>query len=337
MKKIPPVMNSQTLLDFVLHRAAKVSTTDSKPYFKKRNTAVKKMQTISDSLISKINNTIKSFPTFENLDPFKKEIIDIRFSIDRIRKSLGMVGGTVRAIRSISGSTIRSLNHSKTPEEISRHFNSGIGRLSSLIDKLNNYLEFLEEVRRTLNRTPTIDFDVFTVVVAGYPNVGKSALVGALSTASPEVAQYPFTTHEVTIGHLVRDQGWAKKNIQIVDTPGILDRPPVKHNDYEKAAFSAMKNLAHCILFVMDISEFCGYTVEEQESLLESVKGEYRDIPLILALSKVDIPGYNFQEYAENNKNEEGDEWFRFSSVSGHGIEDLKQLLFERESKFSAV
>ena len=81
MKKIPPVMNSQTLLDFVLHRAAKVSTTDSKPYFKKRNTAVKKMQTISDSLISKINNTIKSFPTFENLDPFKKEIIDIRFSI----------------------------------------------------------------------------------------------------------------------------------------------------------------------------------------------------------------------------------------------------------------
>ena len=41
-------------------------------------------------------------------------------------------------------------------------------------------------------------------VLAGMPNVGKSSLVRALSSGTPEVNDYPFTTRGVSVGHVDR-------------------------------------------------------------------------------------------------------------------------------------
>jgi len=51
--------------------------------------------------------------------------------------------------------------------------------------------------------------DEFTVVVAGYPNVGKSSFIRLVSTAEPEIAAYPFTTKGVIVGH--RDLGKSER------------------------------------------------------------------------------------------------------------------------------
>lgn len=50
-------------------------------------------------------------------------------------------------------------------------------RMCTLIKKLNNSLMYLEEVRQHLARLPSIDPATRTLILCGYPNVGKSSFV----------------------------------------------------------------------------------------------------------------------------------------------------------------
>ena len=71
-------------------------------------------------------------------------------------------------------------------------------------------LDDLIDIQKDLRRIPVIELDVPTVVLVGAPNVGKSSIVRTVSTGTPEVNDYPFTTRGVTIGHIldtsVRDE-----------------------------------------------------------------------------------------------------------------------------------
>ena len=105
------------------------------------------------------------------------------------------------------------------------------------------------------------------IAIVGCPNVGKSSFIRAVSSAAPEVAGYPFTTKGVIIGHREMPQG----RIQLVDTPGILDRPAEQRNPIERSALAALMDVADVCLFVLDPSEHCGYPIEEQYRLLDEV------------------------------------------------------------------
>ena len=61
------------------------------------------------------------------------------------------------------------------------------------------------------------------IVLAGYPNCGKSALVGALSRAKVKVAEYPFSTPLPVSGMMPYEDTY----IQLVDTPPVsIDNVP---------------------------------------------------------------------------------------------------------------
>lgn len=54
---------------------------------------------------------------------------------------------------------------------------------------------------------------------------------------------------------------------QVVDTPGILDHPLEERNTIEMQAVTALAHLQCCVLYFIDISEQCGYTIKEQVRL----------------------------------------------------------------------
>jgi len=53
---------------------------------------------------------------------------------------------------------------------------------------------------------------------------------------------------------------------QVIDTPGILDHPLEERNTIEMQAITALAHLQCAVLYFIDISENCGYTIDQQVS-----------------------------------------------------------------------
>jgi nucleolar GTP-binding protein len=200
--------------------------------------------------------------------------------MDRIRQSLGAVGWAAKHTKMVGN---QLAVQSRKSDDTTMMRKRTVARLASMVHQIDKDLHFLNEVRNVLRKLPHVE-DACTIVIAGYPNVGKSSFIRHVSSAAPEVATYPFTTKGIIVGHRMVK----RERIQFVDTPGILDRPADERNAIEKQALSAMMNVADIILFILDPSEHCGYPIEVQLNLLEEVKGLI-DVPLVVVSNKSDI------------------------------------------------
>ena len=138
-----------------------------------------------------------------------------------------------------------------------------------------------------MRRFPTIDPLDPCIVVAGAPNVGKSALISALSSGEPEVNAYPFTTKRLHVGHFEH----RRRIYQMVDTPGLLDRPMVERNDIEMQAIAALENVGSIAVYLMDPSESGGNSMLTQENLLAEVTDMLGDTPVLVVDGKMDLLG----------------------------------------------
>ncbi len=169
------------------------------------------------------------------------------------------------------------------------------------------------------------------VVVVGPANVGKSALVVALTNATPEVADYPFTTRVPTPGMM-----WAD-NVQIQ----LIDTPPLDQ-DYVDPQLLDLIRRADIILLVVDLLT---YPVEQLEQTI-ALLGQHRIAPRRLEDAFED--GYHviFKPVlvvANKNDDEETDELFEIvcelledgwsclpvSAVTGRNLDKLRQALFD--------
>ena len=61
---------------------------------------------------------------------------------------------------------------------------------------------YLEEVRKHLSRLPSIDPNTRTLILTGYPNVGKSSFMNKITRANVDVQPYAFTTKSLFVGHM---------------------------------------------------------------------------------------------------------------------------------------
>ena len=106
----------------------------------------------------------------------------------------------------------------------------------SQLKKCSGSLQRLKEVAKFIAGLPGIDLEEPIAIVSGPPNAGKSTFVSTVSSAKPEVATYPFTTKRGIVGH-AEVEG---RRVQVVDTPGLLDRPLEEMNEVERRAVAAL-------------------------------------------------------------------------------------------------
>jgi len=285
---IPTIMTAEEIIEFAHNKSTRISMKSSLRMKREERTRIReisRLQEFSKQVNTKLNDAVEQFPSLDKLHPFYLELAEILVGVDKLKQSLGAVHNCKPPIDDITDKHVQAIKLSDDFRQMKKSRSAAKGRISSILRATAENLDFIIEAKKTLSKLPGIAPNIPSIVCAGFPNVGKSTLVKSVSTAEPEIAYYPFTTRSVIIGHLKV----GNHSVQIVDTPGILDRPMTKRNEIELQAITALKYLANVIIFIMDPSEACGWTFDQQVTLLSEVRKMFPLNPLLIALNKIDI------------------------------------------------
>ncbi|CAN6306513.1 unnamed protein product [Urochloa humidicola] len=157
--------------------------------------------------------------------------------------------------------------------------------MCTVVKRISPSLAYLEQIRQHMARLPSIDPNTRTVLICGYPNVGKSSFMNKVTRADVDVQPYAFTTKSLFVGHT----DYKYLRYQVIDTPGILDRPFEDRNIIEMCSITALAHLRAAVLFFLDISGSCGYSIAQQAALFHSIKSLFMNKPLVIVCNKTDL------------------------------------------------
>jgi len=321
------IITAEELIELAFSTASKVNI----PRIKRsivwvRRKESQRIKTVEATITSRLNKTVQKMPRIMDMHPFYIDLVDVLVGVNNFRKSLAALNWAVKRIQSFSSTYSRRAGSAGTISEASRIRREAYGRIASVLKHVSRDLAFLKEAGEKLAKLPSIDPGLITIVIAGYANVGKSTLVNLLSTAKSEVATYPFTTKGVVVGH--RDTQRAR--CQIIDTPGLLDRPLSERNKIELQAIAAIRHLADVIVFIFDPSETCGYLLNSQLNLFKEITGQFQDVPIINVLNKVDLATV---EQIELAKDALSGDIIEVSALKNQGVEAAFQKTFDLASE----
>jgi ribosome-interacting GTPase 1 len=169
------------------------------------------------------------------------------------------------------------------------------------------------------------------VAVIGPTNVGKSALVNALTNAAPEVAPTPYTTWTPAPGMMELEGA----QVQLIDTPP-LDR------EYVEPALLDLIRRADLVLLVVDLQGFPIEQLENAVNLLikNRIHPKYKrdeiDLggrglvkPLLVVANKVDDAGHDDDFEVLCELLDAPCPLLPFSSKTGRHLDELKQAVFD--------
>ncbi len=319
---IPKVENPEAYIDIAFKSAQEAGNAKRGEFkgkevnrlVRSRIIELTKVHSLARTAAKLLENIVRAFPSIDHLDPFYLALVKCTLDYDLLKKSLGAMNWAAAAIKRLGNDAERKIRATRKLEDINKHRQAFYGRAASVFRQIKKNLAELDEARKIMKKYPAIKTSVLTIVIAGAPNVGKSSLLSALTGSTPKIAPYPFTTQQLMLGYIEID----KEKIQIIDTPGLLDRPLEKRNPIERQAVLALKHLAKAILFVLDPTEACGYPFQEQLHLLAEIKKAF-NIPMIVVANKTDLP----------HEKKLLPDTVLVSSEKKTGIEELKEKLIK--------
>lgn len=207
------------------------------------------------------------------------------YDADHFRIALGQLSTAKHLIETVSRDYVRLLKYAQSLFQCKQLKRAALGRMATICRRLKDPLLYLEQVRQHLGRLPAIDPNTRTLLICGYPNVGKSSFLRSITRADVDVQPYAFTTKSLFVGHF----DYKYLRFQAIDTPGILDHPLEEMNTIEMQSITAIAHLRSAILYFMDLSEQCGYSVQAQIQLFQSIKPLFANKLVFVVINKIDV------------------------------------------------
>lgn len=213
----------------------------------------------------------------------------------------------------------------------------GNARFSS---STNRAPDFAEEGRPGQQRSVRLELKLLADVgIIGYPSVGKSTLISAISNARPRIAAWPFTTLTPNLGVV----GWRDfQSFVVADIPGLIEGAA----EGRGLGHQFLRHVERCTVLVHvievppDFDDGTGLDWTERDPIedferinheLELFNPELAERDQIVVLNKIDLPSTQARE-AELREHFEalGMSLLTISAATHHGLKPLVDAIGQR-------
>ncbi|HCJ11567.1 MAG: GTPase ObgE [Verrucomicrobia bacterium GWF2_51_19] len=160
--------------------------------------------------------------------------------------------------------------------------------------------------------------------LVGFPNAGKSSLIGAITHAHPKTASYPFTTLHPNIGVLEYADG---QRLLMADIPGLIQGA----SENRGLGHRFLKHIERCttLIFLIDMAAEDGRKPEDDYTQLRKELELYNQLLLekkqVVVANKMDMP--DSAEHLKRFQKKHGIRPISISCLEGSGLEELKTAL----------
>uniref|UniRef100_A0A2K5HIG0 Nucleolar GTP-binding protein 1 n=1 Tax=Colobus angolensis palliatus TaxID=336983 RepID=A0A2K5HIG0_COLAP len=287
-KKITVVPSAKDFIDLTLSKTQRKTPTVIHKHYqihRIRHFYMRKVKFTQQNYHDRLSQILTDFPKLDDIHPFYADLMNILYDKDHYKLALGQINIAKNIVDNVAKDYVRLMKYGDSLYRCKQLKRAALGRMCTVIKRQKQSLEYLEQVRQHLSRLPTIDPNTRTLLLCGYPNVGKSSFINKVTRADVDVQPYAFTTKSLFVGHM----DYKYLRWQVVDTPGILDHPLEDRNTIEMQAITALAHLRAAVLYVMDLSEQCGHGLKEQLELFQNIRPLFVNKPLIVVANKCDV------------------------------------------------
>ena len=174
------------------------------------------------------------------------------------------------------------------------------------------------------------------VALVGYPNVGKSTLISAVSEAKPQVADYPFTTLSPVLGVVRLD---ADRSFVMADIPGLIEGA----SEGTGLGHEFLRHVERCRLLVhlVDVSGSEGRDPKQDFQAINAELRKYNphlmERPMLVAGNKCDLA--TEQQIAEFRRfvEQKGYEFFPIMAAIRYQVDPLLDRISELLAKLPPI
>lgn len=233
----------------------------------------------AEYITSSLRRIYTQFPKISELNIFYKTLLSNSIKTLRVRKALSHLNSSTRTIDDLKTRYLALMSKSRQ-QTAGKLRNEFYGRLVSVVKRCKPSFEIIKDAMKVIATIPRLK-NLPTILLIGIPNTGKSTFLREVTNANVEIKEYPFTTKRLQIGKI--NERFI--DFQILDSPGILDRPEEKQNVIEKQTTIALKTIADSLIFIIDINQ----DIENQKSIFKRYKVLMKNKPYFIILNKIDL------------------------------------------------
>ena len=272
----------------------------------------RKIKVVHDILYKRLLTAVNKFPDINNIHIFERNIIELSINTNHnhinnmsryngLQKYNDMIDSCKRLcnrLLSLYQQHYNIISKHTNQANIQLLYNTAIDEYYKLWyhQQTIHIIDDIKYLTKTVYNLPVLNPDLPTVTLVGLPNTGKSSIVKSISTAKPTIQNYSFTTRGIIVGHIYTGKNDILRqsyDIQITDTPGLLPRSDDERKNIELLTLSVLKymnNIKPLVLYIIDLSQHCGYTIQQQLMVRHELYARYSDtVQFIDIYSKYDI------------------------------------------------